>query len=285
MRPRALLAVAAAALAVTLPSPASACACGIAPQARIDVERALVVLRDGREDLVISYDLRAAGARPAVVLPVPRAPKVTALEGDPFGWLERVTAPPRQATTDGDDGAGVGGAAPTTIKRSTVGGYSVTRLHGGSGATLDRWLRRNGYALPKGASPILHRYAQRGWWFVALRLAKRQSGALKALRLRFRADRPVYPMRLAQLATRPVELDLYAVTDGPVEAAPLRQTYSGPVGAIQEPVPAALRPLLDSAATLTKLQADGVAPAAFGSDLVLRTAVWTRLAALVAEIA
>jgi hypothetical protein len=288
MRARVALAAVAATLAVALPSPAGACACGIAPQARIDVERALVVFADGREDLVISYDLRAAGKRPAVVLPVPREPKVTALAGDPFAWLERVTAPRMAAGgSDGSDGAGVGAGTPTTIKRSIVGGYSVTRLHGGSGATLDRWLRRNGYALPAGAAPILHSYARRGWWFVALRLATRADGALKPLRLRFKADRPVYPMRLAQLGKRPVQLELYAVSDTVVAATPLAQGFSGPVKDLREPPPPSLQALIDPAATLTKLQARALAPAVFRSDLVLRAvpSVWAGLAAVVARLA
>lgn len=285
MRARLALVAAAAAVAVALPSPADACACGVAPQARIDVERALVVFRDGREDLIISYDLRAAGKRPAVVLPVPREPKVAAVDGDPFAWLARVTAP-RVAPTGGEDsdGAGVGAGAPTTIKRSTVGGYSVTRLRGGSGRTLDRWLHRNGYALPPGATPILHRYAKRGWWFVALRLVKRDSGALKPLRLRFKADAPVYPMQLAQLGTRPVNLDLYAATDGTVTAAPLRQVSAQTITDVSEP---SLRGILRSGATLTKLQAVGVLPSQFRDDIVLRgeAEIFALLVAVVARLA
>ncbi len=282
MRARVALAGLSAALVVGLPSPADACACGIAPQARIDVERALVVFRDGREDLVVSYDLRAAGARPAVVLPVPREPRVTAMSGDPFGWLERATARPVGGDSGGGEGAGT--RAPTTIKRSTVGGYSVTRLHGGSGRSLDRWLRRNGYVLPRTATPILESYARRGWWFVALRLAKRQDGALKPLRLRFRTRTPVYPMRLAQLGTRPVQLDLYAVTNAPVTSAPLQQVSTQTVGAVSEP---SLRELLRPGATLTKLQANGMPPTAFRTDLVLRdeAAVFRELVAVVASLA
>jgi hypothetical protein len=274
MRPRAVLTADGASAIVALPAPASACACGVAPQARIDVEHALVVLRDGREDLVISYDLRAAGKRPAVVLPVPREPKDSAVEGpDPFAYLQRVTAPPPTAAAGGGEGArGPAAGASPTIKRSVVGGYSVTRLHGGSGAMLDRWLHRNGYALPARAPAILHRYAKRGWWFVALRLAKRADGALEPLRLRFATSRAVYPMRLAQLGTRPVELDLYAVGDGELVAAPLAATFSATVKDLREAPPSSLAALLDPGATLTKLQADGVAPAAFRDDIWLRAA-------------
>jgi hypothetical protein len=283
MRARAAFALAAACLAVALPSPASACACGVAPQARIDVERALVVHRDGREDLVISYDLRAAGKRPAVVLPVPSEPKVTALDGDPFGWLEQATAP-RATSGGGDEGVVAGAGAPATIKRSTVGGYSVTRLHGGSGETLDRWLHRNGYALPAGAVPILHSYAKRGWWFVALRQAKRSSGALKPLRLRFGASTAVYPMRLSQLATRPVNLDLYAVSAGTVAAAPLRQATTVTIGDVSEP---SLRDLLRRGETLTKLQAQSMDASSFKHDVVLHTeaTVFRQLVAVVSRLA
>ncbi len=286
--------------AAALPAPVNACACGIAPQARIDVEHALVIARPGREDLIISYDLRAAGKRPAVVLPVPADPKVSAVEGEnPFAYLQRVTTPPPVAAGGDSDGAGApaAGARAPTIKRSVVGGYSVTRLHGGSGATLDRWLRRNGYALPAGARPILSRYAKRGWWFVALRLAKRADGALKPLRLRFATERPVYPMRLAQLGTRPVNLDLYVVGAGKLVVGQLDATFSAPVSELREAPPASLR--LPAGATLTKLQGTGVPPEVFHDDLWLtppgelpvgrlsafEPSVWAQLVALVAQLA
>ncbi|HEX6390163.1 MAG TPA: DUF2330 domain-containing protein [Solirubrobacteraceae bacterium] len=292
MRARAVLVLTAATAAVALPVPASACACGVAPQARIALERALVVHDGRREDLVISYDLRAAGARPAVVLPVPSEPAVTAVKDDPFAWLERVTARP-VATAGGDDEGAAGAAPRTTIRRSTVGGYSVTRLHGGGGRVLDRWLRRNGYALPAGAAPILERYVRRGWWFVALRLAKRQDGALKPLRLRFASARPVYPMRLAQLATQPVNLDLYAVAGEQLEAEPLARTFSRPLTELPEAAPASLR--LPAGATLTKLEAVAMAPTAFRDDVWLEgvaqgrvvafdESVWAQLVTLVARL-
>ncbi len=274
MRARLLLTLAASVAATALPSPAAACACGVAPQARIDVEHALVSFAGGKEHLVISYDLRAQSAHAAIVLPVPAEPTVTALAGggNPFAYLERVAVnrtPPSDA-----DGA-VGGAAPAgaapTVKRSTVGGYSVTRLHGGSSGSVTTWLKRNGYALPKGATPIVRQYIARRWWFVALRLAKRQDGALKPLDIAFRTDRPMYPMRLAQLATRPVQLDLYAVTPTTVEVAPLAKTFTGIVsGLAEQPPTPALKRLMPQGATLTKLIADGVDPAEFRTDLWLR---------------
>jgi hypothetical protein len=258
----ALLATAAV-LAAGGPNPADACACGVALQAKVDAERALVVHRGETEDLVVSYDLRAAGKRPAVVIPVPAEPRVKAIDGaDPLVYLDGATTPVQNG--GGGDGAPAPMGSPE-VKRSIVGGYAVTRLHGDDSRAIDRWLRRNGYALPAGAEPMLRSYVRRGWWFVALRLAKREGGALKPLKITFAAGRPVYPMRLAQLGRAAVDLDLYVVARDRVRVAPLQQEFSGAVADLPSP-PDSVRALLDGR-TLTKLVARSVPPKAFTKDL------------------
>ena len=172
--------------------PAQACGCGIALESSVSDERALVVDNPGHERIVLSLDLAGdPGGRPAVVLPVPGVPEVEAIEhGDPLAYLDT-------ATTEVEPGA-VGGGAPDesaaspvdVIGRETVGGYDVARLASGEAGALDAWLRRNGYALPDGAEPILADYVDRGWRFVAIRLAAGRGGPAEAAGCLVRHRRP-----------------------------------------------------------------------------------------------
>ena len=194
----------------------------------------------GHERIVLSLDLASdpGGTRRRWCCPCPGCPRSrrssTATRSPT--WTRRR---PRSST------GAVGGGAPDesaaspvdVIGRETVGGYDVARLASGEAGALDAWLRRNGYALPDGAEPILADYVDRGWRFVAIRLAQGEEGRLKPLDVSFATDAPVYPMRLEQLASsacrphavhargrrpdgrRPAD-DIRGLGRGPVAAAP-----------------------------------------------------------------
>lgn len=258
--------------AFALTAPAGACACGIALDATVDRERALVIERPGREEIVASFDLSSdGGERAAVVLPVPGDPVIGAIErGDPLAYLDRATTVARAPAAGGDEGA-VGAAPPgqavDVIGRETVGGYDVSRLRAGDPRALDAWLDRNGYSLPGGAEEILAAYVEQGWRYVAIRLAPGSEGRLAPLRISFPAAHTVYPMRLTQLASEPVNMTLYVVADGPRSVERLDLRYHGPIAALDPPVPEELRGLLGADDYVTKFQATAVDPRAFTDDL------------------
>ena len=61
--------------------PAGACACGIAIEASVIEESALVIEGPGSERIILSLDLTSdGGRRAAVVLPVPGVPAVEAVD-------------------------------------------------------------------------------------------------------------------------------------------------------------------------------------------------------------
>lgn len=210
-------------------------------------ERALIVHKGGRELLVMSFDLLARGAQPAVVLPVPARPAVTSVP-DPFEYLEAATRPAERVVKryGGGGGAAAGAPAVDVIDRKTIGGFDVTRIAGASDPrALTRWLDGHGYKTPKGAGPILAGYARRGWSFVAVRLPDGGSGRLRPLAVAFASARPVYPMQLDRLASGPVEVDLWILTSGRVHVEGLEDRYAGPVSALEPAVPDRLAALLD----------------------------------------
>ncbi|WP_022928739.1 DUF2330 domain-containing protein [Patulibacter americanus] len=269
--------------------PAGACACGVALDARVTAERALLSLEGGRERMVLSLDLapKASDARPAVVLPVPATPTVDVVrpdQADVFRRLERATAPlpsPDDAEEDGDGDRAPGAPAGEVrvLSRETVGGYDVTRLRAGDAGELRAWLTRNGYATPRAAAPILRDYVRRRWAFVAVRLARAGSTDVRALRplaVSFPARRLVYPLRLSSVATRPVSVDLYVAGQHRVTAKGFDTYHAGWVAALRPPLPAPVRELVGGG-YLTRLGMVGEDPASITRDVTFAQGVSDRL--------
>jgi hypothetical protein len=270
--------------------PAGACACGIAYGSRAGTERALLSFADGREEIVLGLDLAApddpadAPRRPAVLLPVPATPTVTALRADQagvFNALELATRALR--TSDGDaDGATAGGAprgAVSVLSRERIGGYDVTRLRAGDATALRSWLNRGGYRTPAAAEPVLRDYVRRGWAFVAIRLADRVTGAestISPLRVAFPSRRLVYPLRLSSASERPVDVELYVAGEHRVLATGFNTFYAGPVDGLRPALPAAVRPLVRGR-YLTRLGIASDDPRAIKSDVFFREGASDRL--------
>lgn len=253
MRARLLIAAACAAVALTAGPPAEACACGVALQASVTRERALIVDRGGREEIIASFDLRSEGSgRGAILFPVPADPEVEEVrEGDPLAYLDRATAPkPDPDAPDTAAGAGARRGAVDVIGRATIGGYDVSRLRARDPEALDAWLDRNGYTLPAGAEPILADYVAEDWRYVAVRLARGAAeGRLKPLSIAFDTDKPVYPMRLTQLGTSPVDVTLYVLAAGARRVKGLDVTYDDAVSALDPPPPQELEGLFGKGGT------------------------------------
>ena len=268
-------AVALAALAVVaalwVAKPAGACACGVAIEATVSEEQGLVIEQDGRESIVLSLDLTSDGPeRAAVVLPVPGEPSVEAVRGgDPLAYLDVATQPPPAVGSSGGGDETAGGPPVDVIGRETVGGYDVARLGAGDAAALETWLSDNGYTLPEGAEPILDEYVSQGWRFVAIRLAPESDGPLKPLAVGFETDEYVYPMKLEQLATEPVNLTLFTLADGPRQVDGLDTVWTGTVDDLSPRPPAGIGEIFAQGGYVTRLAATGAEPAQFTEDLLI----------------
>ncbi|MDF3148553.1 DUF2330 domain-containing protein, partial [Streptomyces sp. T21Q-yed] len=109
------------------------------------------------------------------------------------------------------------------------------------------WLDSNGFALPARLAGALRPYVQKRWEYVAVKLAPDSTGepltgTLDPLHLTFRADEPVYPMRLSRLAETRQSLGLYVLAAHRMEPASRiggerpRVTYAGRVTAKSGPL-------------------------------------------------
>ena len=98
--------------------------------------------------------------------------------------------------------------------------------------------------MPPGAEPIFADYVSEGWRYVAIKLAEGSEGRLKPLRVAFPSDRLVYPMRLTQLGSQPVNVTLYTLASGEREAEGLQRQWRGRISELDPQPPAELRELL-----------------------------------------
>ena len=182
-------------------------------------QKALIVFRNGLEDLIISPSYQGDIHDFAWVVPVPDRPKVQVLTGAPFHELARLVEPepPRRypSRTSMEAKGAMGGVR--VLERKTVGDYDVSVLAATDARALTKWLARNDYHLPDRAEEPIRAYVREGWTFVASRIKTPrlqtseglQSGTLSPLRLTFAATRPVYPMRLSSVNPAPFRTLVY----------------------------------------------------------------------------
>lgn len=117
---------------------------------------------------------------------------------------------------------GTAGSEPTVDARGvralatqSVGAYDTTTLTASDPAALQNWLDEQGYALPTNAQPHLAEYLQRGWVFMAARLRPQPETNVEKLVhpliFKFKAEKPVYPMRLTTAGNGPLEVELFVL--------------------------------------------------------------------------
>ena len=283
------------ALSAGVVAPAQACGCGAYIPAQegpaVTEERALVAWDGAGEDVLMSFDVRGSSASAAWVMPVPSAARVTLGEPEVFDEIDRLTAP-RIEYRDSwwptfDWMKGFASEAPDTARapaptgvnvlaRQRIGPFDVTRLTAGDPAELADWLAGRGFPHPPGLDRNLAPYVQNGWEIVAVQLVpgaagESLTGGLQPLRLSFRSDEVVYPMRLSQSATTPQTVDLTVLADHrmdpsqiPVAGNDPSLTFAGRI----EAMPPALAEYAGEAAFLTRWKNTIDDPSAIDGDYV-----------------
>ncbi len=220
------LALALTVLAVPFAAPvgiAEACGCGaFSPEhggtATVPAETGLVRWAGGGyEDLYLSLQLDSDVRTGALLFPVPdRHATVSAGPQELFTVLGGLTAPRVvPAAGSGGEGAGAAPGSVTVENRQQIGPLDVVTLSATDAGSLTTWLTTHGFTAKPRLAPLAQAYVDRGWAFVAVRLrpaaSPRLDGVLDPLHLRFRVDRPIYPMRLSHLAAEPEQVTVYTL--------------------------------------------------------------------------
>jgi hypothetical protein len=115
---------------------------------------------------------------------------------------------------------GSAGARPSVqgtveIERTaSVGNYEVAVLRAKNADGLNAWLSANGLAaLPASAEQTVQNYIREGWVFAAIVLSRGETGANTPhpIKISFKTDEPVYPMRLTAVAGGHTKLELFVI--------------------------------------------------------------------------
>ncbi len=220
------------------PPPAHADGVPLPPHGRwADVQmpgqKAIIVYDEERkhEELILSIKLLGASPEAAWVVPVPSIPQAKIASPEWFAQLSDLTQPNVETTytcllcpiillAPGAEQSRV-----EVLSREQVGVYDVTVLSTEEPDALLRWLNKNGYTFPEEGLAILEAYLKEGWYFVATRAlpgeAAKLEGDVQPLWLSFKAERPVYPMRLTSLvkSPEPIEVLIYVLAEHRMEIA------------------------------------------------------------------
>lgn len=120
-------------------------------------------------------------------------------------WATVVSAPKRAELA----------AAPEVVSEQRVGIYETKVLRASDATALRTWLVENGFAFDRSDDSTFASYVERGWLFVASRIAADTAASLRVdellqpLVLRFSTPEPVYPFALSATAGHPLDLVLY----------------------------------------------------------------------------
>ena len=97
-----------------------------------------------------------------------------------------------------------------------IGSYELAVLEADTAAALDEWLSSNGFAgLMDRDKEIVSDYIRTGWYFVAAKLRREDSGYSRPhpLTMSFESKAPIYPIRLTSTVGDNVYLELFVIAD------------------------------------------------------------------------
>lgn len=186
-------------------------------------QSALLQLRDGVEDLCILPEFYGDAADFVWIVPVPALPTITQEDEQLFTQIGEMTRPVyryRDANwgceetryydelAGNDDGTQI-------VAEEVIGMYRTLIIASDDGAALADSLSEWGYlhvANSEAVGEALQYYVDREWYFVAMKVDENTIqnpypyydywyGMMQPVRLRFAADRLVYPLRISQLSS------------------------------------------------------------------------------------
>lgn len=180
-------------------------------------QKAFIYYADQTENLVVFATFRGNAKDFAWVIPTPDKPTVEKSETGLFDNLAEITktASSGPGIVYDTPTLGIGGGAKSTpvevISEKTIDVYDTAVLKASDENSLAEWLTNNGYSFPSEQSSNLKSYVDDGWYFTVAKIRpdliqsggivpELAEGTLTPLRLTFRSDKIIYPMRLTGIA-------------------------------------------------------------------------------------
>jgi len=191
-------------------------------------QRAVIVDQGDTQTIILETAYEGDRSDFAWVIPLPELISgqecITTAAPDIFDKL-RERSEPRWWSQGSAALCGCGGSAtiqepPVTVwERLRVDDYDVAILSAQQSSDLATWLNDNGYSFPEAQEPTLEYYVNRGWYFVAFKMAPTdedgQAGApndggfggglggeeLKPIQMTFPTDQLIFPLRISQISS------------------------------------------------------------------------------------
>ncbi len=198
-------------------------------------QKALICYKDSIETLVLQVKFSGTASEFGWLVPVPSKPVINALEDNenPFPQLSYYNQKRKNKEEKQLSKSGIGGR--NTKKRTVVlehsfkGVYETAILSSNSSESLQNWLNTHEFNISKEAKTILDDYINRKWLFAAfkirtavdtLELQKLKTGELQPISLKFKTDRPVYPMKISSINRGMTDLQIYTLSEGGLRLSP-----------------------------------------------------------------
>ena len=198
-------------------------------------QQAIIVWRDGREDLVLKVDYKMTGEKLpgdlAWVVPTPTQPDHYAVaSGAIFEEIFQMAEQHSLRRLENgkglrDSDTGPKQEAVTVLARVSVGEYDITALKAtGKDAAkeLNTWLAGRGYGEVPPAN--LAFFVDKGWTFLAIKINKekgeeslKKEGGFRPLRISFASATIVYPLKFSS-HQGVFSVTVYVLTEKPVKA-------------------------------------------------------------------
>ncbi|REF01102.1 DUF2330 domain-containing protein [Thermomonospora umbrina] len=279
-----------------LADPSWSCGCGamVTAGSELSVDRETSIVRyDDRtrtEEIVMRLSVRSEARDAAWLFPTPSPAEVELGDRGWFRQLDALTEPrvvKRRKWWGRPGGNETSGAAPgaaggrggvEVLGEKRLGPFQVATLASGDSGALAGWLERNGYRLSPRLEGALEPYVRLKWTYVAVKLApdagRALIGDLDPLRVAFRSDEIVYPMRLSRLARTDQSVHLYVLGAHRVEhhgprGRASRVTFAGWVEPRQVAAPG-LREFLGGRLFLTEVVNGWIDPETIDDDFRYR---------------
>ena len=183
-------------------------------------QKAVIFYEDGVETLILSVTFKGDTKDFAWIVPTPKRPEVDKSSDELFEKLDDLTEVEfdyeyNQIRGGFFGAAGLDGEAPrvTVIETKKVAYYDITVLESNNAEALQKWLLEHDYLYPKSGAHILDDYIKEGWYFTAVKIdassvhfgvsAQLKEGHAVPLKLIFKTDRIVYPLKISSIVHDP----------------------------------------------------------------------------------
>lgn len=169
-------------------------------------QSALIVFDDNSEELYLNVGYQGGADKFVWIVPTPSLPKVTEAPSALFVELHEITKPNVRYDSNYKNSWGLtdifaDGEKVIVHSKEKIGSYEVSVLSAEGSEGLYKWLTVNKYQVPEEAKELLDWYINKNWFFTAMKIDEDNNKELHPIKLSFKTDNIIYPLKITQFST------------------------------------------------------------------------------------